>query len=173
MPENAPIFDSADPRLLDVQTKAAGPGGALPLSDEMLRNWSSGDLFGLTQNAGMGWPPVEMLGPQFLLLSTAGGVRRDDGSPVALGFLLTWRLDGSLTFGTRSAGLDLLIAASGLVTAFPLLAFGQAARRLPLSSLGFMQFFSPTIQRRPSLLFSLTREEIIIDEWLPRYSGTM
>ena len=39
-----------------------------------------------------------------------------------------------------------MIAASGIVTALPLLAFGQAARRLPLSSLGFLQFLSPTIK---------------------------
>lgn len=63
-----------------------GPSGSLPLTTEMLQDWSSGDLFGLTQNAGMGWPLTEMLGPEFLLLSTQGGVRSADGSPVALGF---------------------------------------------------------------------------------------
>ena len=52
----------------------------------MLRDWPSGDLFGLTQNAGMGWTPSEMLGPQFLLLSTQGGIRADDGTPIALGY---------------------------------------------------------------------------------------
>jgi putative YjhG/YagF family dehydratase len=52
----------------------------------MLREWPSGDLFGLTQNAGMGWPPREMLGPQFLILSTQGGIRADDGRPIALGY---------------------------------------------------------------------------------------
>ena len=73
-------------RLLDVQTTAAGPSGSLPLTDEMLRDGPSGDLFGLTQNAGMGWPPEEMLGPQFLMLSTQGGVRAEDGTPIALGY---------------------------------------------------------------------------------------
>ena len=52
----------------------------------MLESWSSGDLFGLTQNAGMGWKPEDMLGPQYLVLSTQGGVRAPDGSPVALGY---------------------------------------------------------------------------------------
>ena len=52
----------------------------------MLREWPSGDLFGLSQNAGMGWSPQEMLGPQFLILSTQGGIRADDGSPIALGY---------------------------------------------------------------------------------------
>jgi putative YjhG/YagF family dehydratase len=79
------LLDS-DPALYAVRTKAAGPTGSLPLSDDMLRHWSSGDLFGLTQNAGMGWKPAEMLGPQFLILSTQGGIRADDGTPVALGF---------------------------------------------------------------------------------------
>ena len=65
---------------------APGPQGSLPLSAEMLRDWPSGDLFGLSQNAGMGWPPQEMLGPQMLILSTQGGVRAEDGTPIALGY---------------------------------------------------------------------------------------
>ena len=80
------LLDSGDDAILDVVTKAPGPVGSLPLTDSMLREWSSGDLFGLTQNAGMGWKPQEMLGPQCLILSTQGGVRSPDGSPVALGF---------------------------------------------------------------------------------------
>ena len=79
-------IDAADPALFDVQTTAAGPQGALPLSDQMLRDWPCGDLFGLVQNAGMGWDPREMVGPQFLLLSTQGGVRAEDGTPIALGY---------------------------------------------------------------------------------------
>ncbi len=75
-----------DPEVFEVQTKAEGPSGALPLTDEMLTNWSSGDLFGLTQNAGMGWTPEDLLGPQYLILSTQGGVRNEDGSPTALGY---------------------------------------------------------------------------------------
>jgi len=70
----------------DIQTHAEGPRGALPLSEEMLRTWSSGDLFGLSQNAGMGWKPEDMLRPQYLIVSTQGGVRAPDGSPVALGY---------------------------------------------------------------------------------------
>lgn len=80
------ILDSGLPALWEVQTSAAGPEGSLPLSADMLRDWPSGDLFGMTQNAGMGWPPQEMLGPQFLILSTQGGIRAEDGSPVALGY---------------------------------------------------------------------------------------
>jgi xylonate dehydratase len=67
-------------------TRGEGPAGSLPLTDEMLRNWPSGDLFGLTQNAGMGWDPQLMTGPQFLILSTLGGLRGENGQPIALGY---------------------------------------------------------------------------------------
>jgi putative YjhG/YagF family dehydratase len=80
------ILGAWDDTIADVVTNAEGPQGALPLNDDMLRNWSSGDLFGLTQSAGMGWDPAELLGPQFLLLSTQGGMRAEDGSPIALGY---------------------------------------------------------------------------------------
>src|SRR5262245_35179943 len=80
------LLDSSEAAVYAVRTSASGPGGSLPLTDEMLRYWSSGDLFGLSQNAGMGWKPSEMLGPQFLILSTQGGIRAEDGTPIALGF---------------------------------------------------------------------------------------
>lgn len=67
-------------------TSGSGPAGSLPLSPEMLSTWPSGDLFGMTQNAGMGWDIKRMLGPQFLLLSTAGGMRAESGEPIALGY---------------------------------------------------------------------------------------
>jgi xylonate dehydratase len=79
-------LDTADPSLYDIRTNAPGPQGKLPLTDEILRTWSSGDLFGLTQNAGMGWKPEDLLGPQYLILSTQGGVRAPDGTPIALGY---------------------------------------------------------------------------------------
>lgn len=79
-------FQSDSSRTWNIETSGEGPQGKLPLSDEMLRNWSSGDLFGWTQNAGMGWDIQKMLGPQFLLLSTQGGIRREDGHPIALGY---------------------------------------------------------------------------------------
>jgi putative YjhG/YagF family dehydratase len=52
----------------------------------MLRNWASGDLFGLSQNVGMGWKPAKVLGKHILILSTQGGIREADGTPVALGY---------------------------------------------------------------------------------------
>jgi putative YjhG/YagF family dehydratase len=52
----------------------------------MLRELPSGQLFGLTQNVGMGWQPARAAAPQYLLLSTLGGLRGEDGEPLALGY---------------------------------------------------------------------------------------
>src|SRR5438093_10893175 len=81
-----PSLVETDPALLDVRTRAAGPAGSLPLTEELLRNAPSGDLFGLTQDAGMGWDPAELGRKEFLILSTQGGIRAPDGTPVALGY---------------------------------------------------------------------------------------
>ena len=80
------ILDSGDRSLLDVRSKAAGPQGAAPITPEMLLLRPSGDLFGWTQNAGMGWDPALLGGKEFLILSTHGGIRAADGTPVALGY---------------------------------------------------------------------------------------
>jgi xylonate dehydratase len=52
----------------------------------MLLTQPSGNLFGLSQNVGMGWDPAHVLGPEVLILSTHGGLRAEDGTPIALGF---------------------------------------------------------------------------------------
>jgi putative YjhG/YagF family dehydratase len=80
------ILDSAAPEVFELSTSAPGPAGSLPITEDWLLNRPSGDLFGLTQNAGMGWNPAETGGKQFLILSTQGGVRAPDGHPVALGY---------------------------------------------------------------------------------------
>ena len=63
-----------------------GPGGRLPLTAEMLRAEPSGNIFGLTQNAGMGWRPDALSGPQYVIVSTMGGLRSEQGEPIALGY---------------------------------------------------------------------------------------
>jgi putative YjhG/YagF family dehydratase len=67
---------------------ADGPPGQLPLTlaRELLQHAPSGDLFGLTQDVGMGWRPESLGGPEFVIVSTAGGLRGSDGTPVALGY---------------------------------------------------------------------------------------
>jgi xylonate dehydratase len=78
--------DFSDVSLFEVATHAAGPAGALPLTERMLRERPSGDLFGWTQNAAMGWEAAALGGREFLILSTHGGIRRPDGTPIALGY---------------------------------------------------------------------------------------
>jgi putative YjhG/YagF family dehydratase len=80
------LLTTPDPAVLTVTTSGTGPQGRLPLTAEMLLERPSGDIFGLTQNAGMGWAPHELGRPQFLMLGTNGGIRASDGTPIALGY---------------------------------------------------------------------------------------
>lgn len=70
----------------EISTHAAGPRGKLPLTEGMLRKWPSGDLFGLSQNVGMGWHAAQVLADPVLILSTQGGMKDGEGTPLALGY---------------------------------------------------------------------------------------
>lgn len=97
MPESLTINDTleltpedvlgvnSDPATREIRTHAKGPSGVLPFTAEFLTDSPSGDHFGMTQNAGMGWEPSELMRKQFIILATAGGIREEDGSPIALG----------------------------------------------------------------------------------------
>ena len=80
------VFESQDSSLFELHPAHKGPAGSLPITAEDLLKRPSGDIFGLTQNAGMGWDPRLLRGKEILILSTHGGVRRPDGTPVALGY---------------------------------------------------------------------------------------
>ncbi len=80
------LFDTSDLSLFDIRSHTAGPSGSLPLTVEILRERPSGDLFGWTQNAGMGWDASKLGSKEFLILSTHGGIRAADGTPIALGY---------------------------------------------------------------------------------------
>jgi xylonate dehydratase len=80
------LLETGEARIFEVQTKSPGPQGKVPITEEMLLNSPSGNLFAYSQNAGMGWTPAELNGKQFLILSTQGGIRSADGSPIALGY---------------------------------------------------------------------------------------
>src|SRR6516165_6000451 len=84
-PANLSLLD-CDPSLFELQPSVPGPRGELPLTEDLLRHAPSGDLFGWSQDVGMGWKPSELGRDEFLILSTAGGLRADDGSPIALGY---------------------------------------------------------------------------------------
>lgn len=80
------VYGVQDPALWQVFARTEGPKGSLPLTPEILVEEPSGNVFGFSQNAGMGWNPAELLRKQFLILSTAGGLRAPDGRPIALGY---------------------------------------------------------------------------------------
>ncbi len=80
-----PRLDSGDEKIFTIRTTAPGPTGALPFTGSFLRDSPSGDVFGWTQDAGMGWDPASLGRPEFLMLSTSGGIRQPDGTPTALG----------------------------------------------------------------------------------------
>lgn len=74
-------------------------------------------------------------------------------TPVALGALLWWGARGELAFLHAGPRIDLLLLLAGVVTGIPLLLFGAAARRLPLTSLGLMQYLAPSLQFLLGLAF--------------------
>ncbi|HXI57485.1 MAG TPA: YjhG/YagF family D-xylonate dehydratase [Polyangia bacterium] len=80
------LFDTDDATIFDVATRAPGPPGRLPLTADDLVRRPSGNLFGWTQDVGMGLPADEIGRPEVLILGTSGGLRAPDGTPVALGF---------------------------------------------------------------------------------------
>lgn len=79
---DSPTFD----HIFNVQTHASGPRGRLPLDPDFLTHAPSGDVFGWTQDAAMGWSPSDLGKDEYLILSTQGGIRGADGSPIALGY---------------------------------------------------------------------------------------
>ena len=72
--------------IYEVRTRAAGPAGRLNLDAETVIGSPSGDIFAYSQNAGMGWNPAHLGRSEFLIVSTLGGIRAPDGTPVALGY---------------------------------------------------------------------------------------
>ncbi len=80
------VLDSGDPSVLHVRPSQPGPPGQLPLTPADLLDRPSGDVFGWSQDVGMGWRPEELRRPEVLILSTQGGLREADGTPLALGY---------------------------------------------------------------------------------------
>lgn len=78
------LFKENNNNIYNIRSHAEGPKGSLPLTSDMLINKPSGDIFGMTMNAGMGWDPNNLIGNEVLLISTLGGIRNPDGSPTAL-----------------------------------------------------------------------------------------
>jgi chloramphenicol-sensitive protein RarD len=64
----------------------------------------------------------------------------------AVAYLLVLGADGSGTFTSEGTGHAALLAAGGIFTAVPLMLFGAAAIRIPLTTLGLIQYLAPTLQ---------------------------
>lgn len=64
----------------------------------------------------------------------------------ALAYLVYRQWDGAAAFGNTGTTTTLLLAGAGVATALPLLLFTAGARRIPLSSLGLLQYIAPTLQ---------------------------
>ena len=64
----------------------------------------------------------------------------------ALAFLIYQQRSGAGSFGQVPVSTELLLMSTGVVTVIPLLWFAAAARRIPLSMLGFFQYLAPTLQ---------------------------
>ncbi|GGJ52635.1 EamA family transporter RarD [Streptomyces brasiliensis] len=71
----------------------------------------------------------------------------------ALGYLLWLTAHGDSTFSTGGAGHATLLASTGIVTALPLVCFGAAAIRVPLSTLGLLQYLAPVFQFLLGILY--------------------
>ncbi|MDX2162124.1 MAG: YjhG/YagF family D-xylonate dehydratase [bacterium] len=85
LPSRTAIFGS-DTHVDGTRTRGEGAAGSLPLTESILLDEPSGNLFGMTQAAAMGWNPEEVGRDQYVIVSTHGGLRAEDGSPIALGY---------------------------------------------------------------------------------------
>ena len=108
---------SDDPSLFAITSAQPGPKGALPITPEDLLHKASGDVFGWTQDVGMGWAPAELRRPEALILSTQGGVREPDGSPLALGYHTGhWEVGLLVRAAAETLRAEGLIPFAGFVT---------------------------------------------------------
>jgi len=93
-------------------------------------------LYGLIKNrVGRTVPAVTSLAVETAALT-----------PVAVGYLVWLAATGAGTFSAHGTPHALALASAGVVTTVPLLLFGGAARRLPLSLVGMLQYLTPTMQ---------------------------
>ncbi len=67
-------------------------------------------------------------------------------TPLALGFIIWLSATGRSNFGSHGSGHALLLTTTGIITAVPLICFGAAAIRIPMTTIGLLQYLAPTIQ---------------------------
>lgn len=79
------LYTNEPQGIYDAVTHADGPKGTLPLTPDMLKTLPSGNIFGMTMNAGEGWNTDTLANGDVMIISTKGGLRNPDGSPIAVG----------------------------------------------------------------------------------------
>jgi chloramphenicol-sensitive protein RarD len=85
-------------------------------------------------------------------------------APVAAGYILWMAGQGTSTFGTEGDAHAVLLVATGVVTAVPLICFGAAATRVSMTTIGLLQYLAPTIQFALGVL--LFREDMPVMRWV-------
>ena len=85
-------------------------------------------------------------------------------APVAAALIAWTTWNGTATFATEGAGHTVLLASAGVVTAIPLLLFAAAARRVPLTTIGLVQFITPVLQLVVAV--TLLGEEMSRARWI-------
>ena len=85
-------------------------------------------------------------------------------TPLALALIVVTAVTGVATFGTQGPRHTLLLASAGVVTAIPLLLFAAAARRVPLTTIGLVQFITPVLQLVVAV--TLLGEEMSRQRWI-------
>ena len=85
-------------------------------------------------------------------------------APVAAAAMAFLALTGAATLAAYGPGHFWLLAASGIITAVPLLFFGASARRLPMTTIGLLQYFAPVLQFIVAL--AVFHETMTTDRWI-------
>lgn len=85
-------------------------------------------------------------------------------TPIAAGVMIWLTVSGGATLTTEGPGHFWIMAASGIITAVPLIFFGAAARRLPLTTIGMLQYLAPVLQF--ILALTVFGEEMPLERWI-------
>jgi chloramphenicol-sensitive protein RarD len=85
-------------------------------------------------------------------------------APVAAATMVWLAVSGTATLASEGSGHFWLLVASGVITAVPLLFFGASARRLPMTTIGLLQYFAPVLQFVVAL--AVFREAMTTDRWI-------
>jgi chloramphenicol-sensitive protein RarD len=85
-------------------------------------------------------------------------------APLAAATMIFLAVSGSASLASHGAGHFWLLVSSGVITAVPLLFFGASARRLPMTTIGLLQYFAPVLQFIVAL--AVFHEAMTLDRWI-------